>query len=118
MSKEARYPRPCAVVLSYRRLSDGSLIVLLAPITHSQPRRGDRAIEIPANVKRHLRLDDERSWVILDEVNETGWPGYDLRPDADGRFAYGFLPPRFYERIRLRLLEALRESLLRRVPRG
>jgi hypothetical protein len=46
-------------------------------------------------VKRHLGLDDDRSWVILDEVNEFAWPGFDLRPlpGSRDRFAYGFLPP-------------------------
>uniref|UniRef100_B0T9S3 Growth inhibitor PemK n=1 Tax=Caulobacter sp. (strain K31) TaxID=366602 RepID=B0T9S3_CAUSK len=76
--QEARYPRSFAVVLSYRRTADGATIALLAPITHSEPRDGDRAIEIPLAVKRQLGLDDQRSWVMVDEVNETAWPGYDL----------------------------------------
>ena len=31
--EEARYPRPCAIVLSYRRTADGATIAMLAPIT-------------------------------------------------------------------------------------
>jgi hypothetical protein len=114
--EEARYARPCAVILSYRRAADGSLIVLLAPITHSAPASA-AAVEIPPKVKAHLGLDWARSWVILDEVNETGWPGYDLQPNADGKYAYGFLPPRLYSQIKTRLVEALREHKLKRVPR-
>jgi hypothetical protein len=102
--------------LSYRRAADGSLIVLLAPITHSAPASA-ASVEIPPKVKAHLGLDWARSWVILDEVNETGWPGYDLQPNADGKYAYGFLPPRLYSQIKNRLVEALREHKLKRVPR-
>ncbi len=114
---EARYPRPCAVVLSYRRSKDGSLIVLLAPITHTEPGLGDAAVEVPPAVKTHLGLDEARSWVMLDEVNETGWPGYDLRPKPDGEYAYGFLPPRLYRRIKARLIETIQARLLRRISR-
>ena len=114
---EARYPRPCAVILSYRRAADGSLIVLLAPITHAPPHEDERAIELPQQVKAHLGLDWARSWVILDEVNETGWPGYDVQPNARGDYAYGFVPPRLYERIRGGVLDALRAGQLARVSR-
>lgn len=98
--EEARYPRPCAVVVSYRRGTDGTLIAILAAITHSEPRQGDESIEIPRRVKAHLGLDSERSWVIVSEVNETAWPGFDLLPNAAGDYAYGFMPPKLHARIR------------------
>jgi hypothetical protein len=52
-------------------------------------------------VRRHLALDESRSWVILDEINEFVWPGLDLRPVARSRdsFAFGFLPPRLFEQL-------------------
>jgi hypothetical protein len=52
-------------------------------------------------VKRHLGLDDDRSWIVVSEGNEFLWPGYDLRklPHSD-RYDYGFLPPRFFDRVR------------------
>lgn len=115
--EEARYARPCAVVLSYRRADDGALIAMLAPITHAAPREGDRAIEIPAPVKAHLGLDDQRSWVMVDEVNETAWPGFDLQPLPDGRLAYGFLPPRLFGRIKAALIEAVQARRLQRISR-
>ena len=57
-------------------------------------------MEIPAAVKRHLGLDDERSWVIVSEGDQFVWPGYDLRkvPGTD-RYDYGFLPPRFFVQV-------------------
>ncbi len=115
--EEARYARPCAIVLSYRRAADGATIAILAPITHAEPREGDRAIEIPPAVKAHLGLDDQRSWVMVDEVNETAWPGFDLQPLPDGRFTYGFIPPRLFGQIKDALREAVQARRLRRIPR-
>ena len=115
--REARYGRPCAVILAYRRADNGSLIVLLAPITHSAPRDGDRAIEIPPKVKEHLLLDWARSWILVDEVNETGWPGYDLELNARGEYSYGFLPPKLYTAVKTAILEELQARRLRRTPR-
>jgi hypothetical protein len=115
--EEARYPRPCAIVLSYRRTADGVMIVLLAPIARSEPRTGDRAIELPQAVKKQLGLDDLRSWVMVDEVNETAWPGYDLQTNAQGQYAYGFIPPNLFRRIKAEMMQGLRASRLRRVPR-
>jgi len=114
---EARYPRPCAIVLSYRRTADGATIAMLAPITHSEPRPGDRAIEIPQAVKRQLGLDDLRSWVMVDEVNETTWPGYDLQTNLQGQYAYGFIPPTLFRRIKAEMMQVLKARHLRRVPR-
>jgi hypothetical protein len=102
--EEGRKDRPCVVVLSIRVDDSGDTMVRVAPMTHSPPRDAEAAIEIPAAVKRHLGLDDARSWVILDEYNEFAWPGYDLRPipRSGNRIAYGFLPPRLFEVIRTR----------------
>jgi len=115
--QEARYPRPCAIVLSYRRTANGVAVAMLAPITHSEPRADEKAIEIPLAVKRRLGLDSQRSWVMLDEVNETAWPGYDLRLNAQGQYAYGFIPPNLYRQIKDGIRQVLEDSRLRRIPR-
>lgn len=114
---EARYPRPCAVVLSHRRAADGVTIVMLAPITHSEPRAGDRAVEIPRAVKQHLGLDDLRSWVMVDEVNETAWPGFDLQTNAEGQYAYGFIPRPLFRRIKDAMMQVLKDRRLKRISR-
>jgi hypothetical protein len=90
--------RPCVIVLSTFNAADGKTMVRVAPLTHTPPADAGMAIEVPALVKRHLGLDDQRSWVMLDEMNIFAWPGFDLRPfnrQSDG-FAYGFLPPRLF----------------------
>jgi hypothetical protein len=88
------------IVLSVERQEDGATIVTAPPITHSAPTRPGGAVEIPTPVKRHLGLDDQRSWVIVAEGNEFLWPRYDLRkvPHKD-RYDYGFLPPGFFDQI-------------------
>jgi hypothetical protein len=91
----------------------------LAPVTHQPPRAAEAAVEIPLPVKRHLGLDDAGSWVILDEVNEFAWPGFDLRPipPSRDRFAYGFLPPRLFEQLMLRLARVRRAGQGKATPR-
>jgi hypothetical protein len=69
--------RPSVIVLSITRESDDATTVL--PITHAAPHDPKAAIEIPLPVKKHLGLDDARSWIVIAEGNEFVWPGYDLR---------------------------------------
>ena len=78
----------------------------VAPITHTPPAKDGEAIELPPRVKQALGLDDERSWIVLDEVNQFTWPGYDIRPvpGSKDRFDYGFIPPRLYDAVISRIL--------------
>jgi hypothetical protein len=87
-------------VLAVERESDGATLVTILPITHSPPRDRTSSVEIPLPVRRHLGLDDDRSWIVVAEGNEFLWPGYDLRrlPQSD-RYDYGFLPPRFFSQV-------------------
>lgn len=106
--EEGRKNRPCVTVLSVEKLDSGTHVTV-APITHSPPSPGTPCLEIPLRVKQHLGLDDDRSWVILDEVNQFVWPGYDLRPipGKQGEMAYGFLPPRLFDQIRSGILDII-----------
>ena len=115
--EEARYARPCAIVISFRRVADGARVAMLAPITHAPPRPGDQVLELPQAVKRQLGLDEQRSWIVLDEVNETLWPGFDLQTNSKGDYAYGFVPPRLYAEVKTRILDLYRIGELKRVTR-
>jgi hypothetical protein len=97
---EGRKDRPSVIVLAVTRVGDGATTVTVLPITHSPPTVPHSAVEIPSPVKRHLGLDDARSWIVVAEGNEFLWPGYDLRklPHGD-RYDYGFLPPRFFNQV-------------------
>ncbi len=94
--EEGRKDRPSVIVLAVERGDDAPLVTVL-PITHSAPRNPESAVEIPRSVKRHLGLDEARSWIIVDEGNEFLWPGYDLRKRSNAdSYDYGFLPPRLF----------------------
>ena len=74
--EEAGKDRPCAI----KRGADSPPRVVVLPITHTPPSTGTVALEIPLPVKRHLGLDDARSWIVVNEGNDFIWPGPDLRP--------------------------------------
>ncbi len=98
---EGAKDRPSVFVLSVERASDGATIVTVLPITHRPPSITGEAVEIPPLVKRHLGLDDQRSWIVVTEGNEFRWPGYGLRKAAGrDRYDYGFLPPRLFNQVR------------------
>ncbi len=111
--------RPCAIVLSAIGAGGDSRVIVL-PVTHSHPGPGVPALELPPELKRHLRLDAERSWIVMSESNEFDWPGPDLLrigEGGDSSFAYGLLPPRFFNEL-LRQFLALEDAhKSRRVPR-
>jgi hypothetical protein len=108
------------IVLKTSVAENGDTLVRVAPITHSEPEDDALAIEIPAPVKRHLGLDSERFWVILDEMNEFVWPGFDirrLRGKPQG-YAYGFLLPALFGQLLRKLGVLWQSGKLKRVPRG
>jgi hypothetical protein len=75
-------------------------------------------VEIPIAVKRHLGLDEVRSWVIVSEGDQFVWPGYDLRkrPGAD-RYDHGFLPPRLFRQFMDAFRAWSRSSKVQLTPR-
>lgn len=102
--EEGSKDRPSVVLLVVKHDDDGTLVTVL-PVTHAAPQDPKSAVELPVAVKQHLGLDDERSWIVVSEGNEFLWPGYDLRkiPRTD-RYEYGFLPPRFFDQVRMAVL--------------
>jgi hypothetical protein len=111
--------RPCAVVLVTQD-DGGDRLITVLPISHTPPEDTELAVELPLAVKRRLRLDDDRSWVVLTEANRFVWPGPDLRPFSPGdpaSVAYGQLPYALLERIRLKFIAALKARKARAVRR-
>jgi len=92
--------RPAVVVLA-RVVRENFTEIIVAPITHSPPREHGAAIEVPPRVKAHLGLDDQRSWIVVTELNRFMWPGPDIRP-AKGRDTplYGAIPGKLFEQVR------------------
>lgn len=110
--EEGLKDRPCAVVAA-RQVIEGRTIVTVIPITHTAPIDPADAVEIPAPLKAHLGLDEAPAWIVITETNDFLWPGPDIRPSI----AYGILPPRFFNHIRDRILQAHLVRKLNQVPR-
>lgn len=106
---EGAKDRPCVIVLSVRK-QGATTIITVAPVTHTPPRVPQFALEIPGMTKRRLGLDDQRSWIMLNDFNQFIWPSADLRTiDRKGAaFAYGELPARLYRTLQDRVLALLR----------
>jgi hypothetical protein len=100
--EEGSKDRPCAVVLAALQ-ADGTTRVMLVPVTHARPTDPRHGVEIPMATKRRLGLDDQRSWIVTNELNRFTWPGPDLRPtsrDAPEKFAFGYLPQALFAMVR------------------
>jgi hypothetical protein len=111
--------RPCAVILASANAAGGQIVTVL-PISHAPPSNPLLAVEIPAATKRRLGLGADRSWAVLTEANCFLRPGPDLRPSHPGdvaSVAYGLLPYRMFEDIRLKFIAALKASAARTVQR-
>ncbi len=108
---EGRKDRPCGIVIAIRRAADGRFRVRGLPITDA-PTEEARSIAIPSRVKRHLGLDADASWIVLDEANEFFWPGADLRPisrSKPGVWTFGVLPTEVFENIQAKLRGLLQQ---------
>ena len=106
--------RPCVIVTAIVRKADGMREVLVAPITHSLPRAGNIAIEIPHKVRRHLGLDDERSFIIASESNSVAWNDAGIVPVTPGKqWAYGRIPQALYNQLRASMLDLLDQRKLK-----
>lgn len=115
--ENARYPRPCTIAVVAKRPTPNGPAVLVCPITHSPPGSGTPAIEIPLAVKKSLGLDDQRSWLILNETNAFVWPGHDLDYNRQAKIVYGAIPGPLFARIKASLLEQVRAGRLLRITR-
>jgi hypothetical protein len=109
--------RPCAIVLVVKE-DQGRQMVTVLPVTHTPPSVNSRSIEIPADTKRRLGLDTERSWIVVDEANTFAWPGPDVRPLVAGKpetVVYGALPQKLFNDMRDRFFRLGRANPV--VPR-
>jgi len=106
--ESGRKARPCVVIVVVVETASQRKTVYVAPITHRRPSNAADGLEIPPRLKHALGLDDQRSWIIVTELNYFDWPGVDVRslPGKPRRFAYGVLPVKFFETLKQRILRA------------
>ena len=107
------------MVVVARIEAKGRTELVVAPVTHSVPTSEAGTLEMPANVKRDLKLDRERSWIVLTEVNRFNWPGPDIRPvGANGDPYYGAIPDWLLVNVRDAIGERARAGKMRVTKRG
>lgn len=115
--REGAKVRPCAVALARKIDDQGRIHVMLVPITHSQPTDPAAAIEIPSAVKRNLGMDDERSWILMRDVNIVAWDDPGIIPVSRSRWDYGFLPEKLTRKIIDAISGRMRVNKLRMINR-
>ncbi len=109
--------RPVLIVSATPQPEGWERVVVL-PITHAPPAGPDLAREIPVAIRRHLRLDDERCWIVVGEANVFHWPGPDLGHSAPGdSLVYERVPPRFFEKVRQEFVTQVRAGRMLAVKR-
>jgi uncharacterized protein YifN (PemK superfamily) len=95
--------RPCAVVIVVRGADGKAGPVIVAPVTHAPPHSTSDAIEIPTAIKRHLGLDEQRSWIVVNEVNRVSWDDAGIEPVSRTKWVYGALPQSFLKQVQERI---------------
>ena len=114
--EEGDKDRPCLVLAIVMVTEAGAPVVRVLPITHAPPADPGDAIEIPAALKNRLRLDHERSWIVLTESNRFTWPGPDLRSvDSDAGY-YGALTPGLFAEVKRRFVAIARGEVAASSP--
>jgi hypothetical protein len=108
------------VIGSTRTTGAPSSVVIT--IAHTPPANPADVVEIPTAVKDRLRLDHERSWIVLTESNRFVWPGPDLRNIDTENGYYGALTPGLFAEVKRRFVaiargEVATSSPHRSVPR-
>jgi hypothetical protein len=111
--RDAGKDRPACLVAASDAIHDPRVVVIL-PITHSRPHDAI-AVEIPPKVRAAIGLDDAPSWVIVSEYNLETWPNrLAAIPGRPGIFAYGFIPPNLFAKIKAKFLEVAKPRRVRR----
>jgi len=115
---------PAAIVMARDDAGPVPLAYALG-VSHKPPEKGERALEVPPKLKRHLGLDDEPSWIYTDQLNVFAWPGPDLRPaewlsslpGAKGGCIIAALPADWFQEVKDHLAESYRLKMVKPIPR-
>jgi len=114
---EGRKVRPCLIIAVERRTQSGPSVTVL-PVTSQAPRAGTTAVAVPDDVKARIGLARALpAWVVIDDANVFGWPGYDLVPQPGGGFVRGVVTRGFFRLVRNAVLAAHARGRPRKVER-
>ena len=105
--RDASKDRPACIAVATDSDVDPRMVVIL-PITHSKPTGTTIGIEIPTDIRRYLKLDDQRSWIIVSEANIDSWPNSGIhRLPRSTEFTYGTLPRGLFATVKEAMLRHL-----------
>lgn len=115
---------PCSVVMA-DSTAGGQSIAYLLGISHSPPHAGERALQLPPQLKKRLGLDPEPAWIYLDQINVFVWPGPDLRPGshiskrpgAADTCDIGALPDDWFAMLQREVVEGYRQKRMTLIKR-
>jgi hypothetical protein len=119
--EEGRKDRPALVLALSITEADGSTEVLVLAVTHTPPATATDAVPFPRDIKRHLGLDDDLSWIVTTEAIAFIWPGPDVRPVPDRTpttLTYGRIPNGFLRQVARSYLANRDRQRSRLVPRS
>lgn len=113
--------RPCAIVLTYAELENGSKEVVLCAITHTPPNKGESAVQIPPAVAKQLGLDHAQSWIKTSEVNMFNWEKgripHGITPAQKDEWTFGMIPQGLGKQAFDQVQEKIRDRTLQKVRR-
>jgi hypothetical protein len=115
---------PVALIFAKKIIASVTLAYAVG-VSHKSPHASEKAIEVPKKLKRHLGLDEDRSWIYTDQLNEFTWPGPDLKPaewlsklpSARNSCIIGALPINWFALVKQDVIENLklkRAAIIRR----
>jgi hypothetical protein len=106
---------PVALIFAKKIIASVTLAYAVG-MSHKPPYASQKAIEVPKKLKRHLGLDEDRSWICTDQLNEFTWSGPDLRPaewlsklpSARNSCIIGALPNNWFALVKQDVIENLK----------
>lgn len=91
--------------------------VRLLGISHTPPLQGERAIELPASVKRELKLDRERQWIYTCHANAVTWWDHVEPVGSPPRYYLGEMNSKFMAQVFKDVLQQMEAGTFQRFKR-
>lgn len=112
---------PSAIMMMSKPTPSGDHLVYLCPISHSPPRAGETAVELPPKVSRYLGLDGDRQWLKTHQINQVFWEKdripFGVAKNKAGNWEYGEVPKPLAEQAFAQLQENAKSKELKNVIR-
>jgi mRNA-degrading endonuclease toxin of MazEF toxin-antitoxin module len=114
--------RPCAIVMTTKPEKDGTLKVVLCPITHAPPLESETAVEVPGKVAKYLGLDGGQSWIKTHQVNTVIWEKdripFGVSPASREKWEYGLMPHALGKKVFDQVCENIKNKAIKNTIRG